>query len=348
MPRKRSAVPWPEQHDNGIWYAHWYDADAKRTRRESLGTSSDAEATEAFARWLTQGPRGARSVGASSVTVHYALDSYFTEHVEKNVVDIERQRDAIAHLKTFFPPARLLASVDIAASRAYAEARRKGAVGGGQRRRDPVGSDSTIRRELNVLAAAGRHALRWKRITPADLPSIELPAENRNTQVKWLTKEQVNLALAISYGRLHDFIELAYYFAARRRSVEQLLKSQVSLQHGVVDLHPPGARVTKKRKPKVPIYKAVRPTVERLMQGDSIYLLGNSGSVYRDFVSLMAALGIEAHPHMLRHSRATHLLMDGESIYKVAKLLGDTVQTVERVYGHFDTEFLQTESGLVA
>ena len=60
----------------------------------------------------------------------------------------------------------------------------------------------------------------------------------------------------------------------------------------------------------------------------------------------MADLGVEGHPHLLRHSRATHMLMDGDSPYKVAKLLGDTLATVERVYGHSDPEFLATKSGV--
>jgi site-specific recombinase XerC len=49
---------------------------------------------------------------------------------------------------------------------------------------------------------------------------------------------------------------------------------------------------------------------------------------------------------MLRHSRATHMLMDGEDPYKVAKLLGDTLATVERVYGHYDVDYLKTDSSL--
>jgi integrase len=39
-------------------------------------------------------------------------------------------------------------------------------------------------------------------------------------------------------------------------------------------------------------------------------------------------------------SRATHLLQAGASIYDVAKLLGDTTATVERVYGHHSCESL--------
>jgi hypothetical protein len=34
------------------------------------------------------------------------------------------------------------------------------------------------------------------------------------------------------------------------------------------------------------------------------------------------------------------MLMDGESIYKVAKLLGDSVAMIEKVYGHHSLEFL--------
>ena len=42
------------------------------------------------------------------------------------------------------------------------------------------------------------------------------------------------------------------------------------------------------------------------------------------------------------------MLMDGENPYKVAKLLGDTLQTVERTYAHCNVEFLQTKSGVAA
>jgi site-specific recombinase XerD len=51
---------------------------------------------------------------------------------------------------------------------------------------------------------------------------------------------------------------------------------------------------------------------------------------------------------MIRHSRASHLLQDGEDLWKVARLLGDTVATVERVYAHVLPEHLMTESKLEA
>lgn len=336
MSRPKKALPWTERHQNGTWYVFWYDDKLRRTCKESLRTKDDAEAKSAFARFLTAGPANTRHVGPAGVTVRQVLDWYDTQHVEPNVVDKGRQRDAMAHLLAFLKDMPI-ANVDVAASRAYATARRGGVTG-------RVGSDSTIRRELNVLVAAANHARWLDKITANDLPRIDMPAETKGGQVKWLTKEQLRFVLNASTGQLHDFILIAYYTAARRHSVEFLQKTQVDLRHGRIDLQPFGGPVTNKRRPIVPVFAEIRPTVERLMEGDGRYLIGRR--MYKSFVALLADIGIKANPHMLRHSRATHLLLDGEDIYKVAKLLGDTVKTVERVYGHHSVDYLRTSSNL--
>lgn len=337
MPRPRRTLPWTERHQNGTHYVCWYDDKARRTLRESLGTKDDAAARTAFARFLTAGPKSTRLVGPAGVTVRQVLEWYDTQHVKPNVVDKERQRDAMTHLNAFMGDTPI-ARIDVEQSRAYATARRAGATSG------RVGSDSTIRRELNVLVAAATHARHWDRITDADLPRVDLPAETKGGQVKWLTKEQIRGSLDSSTGLLHDFILIGYYTGARRASVEWLRKTQVDLRHSRIDLQGPDDAVTKKRRPKVPIFPEIRPTVERLMETSGDYLIGQR--MYKPFVSHMADIGIEAHPHMLRHSRATHMLMDGEDPYKVAKLLGDTLATIERVYGHFAPEYLATKSNI--
>jgi len=48
----------------------------------------------------------------------------------------------------------------------------------------------------------------------------------------------------------------------------------------------------------------------------------------------------KSSPHILRHSRATHLLQEGIAIFAVARLLGDSVATVERVYAHCSVAYL--------
>ena len=179
-------------------------------------------------------------------------------------------------------------------------------------------------------------------------PSIELPGlldeaseEGLHGEAPFFTREQVASLIDLA-GQQDDksmqrFIRLCYYTAARRRSIEHLTAAQVSLERRKISLATPGKRQTKKRQPVVPVFDAIVEDLRALLAGKKgADLLFTPRSFYRDFMSLCRALDFpEPHnPHMLRHSRATHLLQDGKGIYDVAALLGDTVATVERNYGH--------------
>ena len=179
------------------------------------------------------------------------------------------------------------------------------------------------------------------------MPSIELPREMRHSDVPWLTKEEVQRAIETAEGRLRAFIQIAYYTAGRRRSIERLRKSQIDLKLSRVNLRAPdettAQRTSKKRRPIVPLFPEIRPVVERLMdESKSEWLFGEPISMYRRFSNYMKSIGLggKGNPHILRHSRATHLLLDGVPIYDVARLLGDTITTVDRVYAHHSSEDL--------
>jgi integrase len=338
MPRKRRE-PWLDTRGDQ-YYAFWYDTGKARTERLSLRTTDREEARRRFAAFLIDGAE-IRDTPKAGLTAGKALDDYFEEHVRKKVVDQVRQEDAIANLKSYFD-ATPLPEIDIPMSRAYADARRAGLIGGGKGRSPRPGSDSTIRRELNVLVAATNHAVRWKRLSRADMPSIELTQEERNEGAEYLTKAQLAKLLTGTDGRLHDFIQIAYYTASRRDAVEKLTWFQVDLAQRRIALAKAGERRTKKRRPVVPIDPALAPVLARLWETrTNEYVLGSITALYRPFVKACTRiLGIDGHPHLLRHSRATHLLQDGASIFAVSKLLGDTMATVERVYGHHSVDYL--------
>lgn len=237
-----------------------------------------------------------------------------------------------------------LSSVDIPMSRAYADARRVGKIGGGKSQPDKTGRDSTIRREIGVLLAAANHARKWKRILPTDMPSIELTKisagaaeDDFGGEAKFFSREQIALLIFNAHGVTRDIIKLCYYTAARRRSIEKLTVRQIDFARQKINLATPGKKQTKKRQPIVPLFDVIAPDLRRLVEGKkpTDQLFGNM-RFYLNFVMTCEALGFEApfHPHMLRHSRATHLLQDGKKIYSVAALLGDTMQTVEANYGH--------------
>lgn len=340
-------IPWLTCH-GGIYYANWYDHGARRTRRSSLRTRDDLEAQSRFGAFLTEGRRYIQSRPAEArLTVSQALEDYEREHVEKNCADAARQRVIIGHLRTFFKDTPM-ADIDIPMSRAYLAARMAGEVGGGKRRKDKTGGPTTVRRELNALVAAANHAIKWKRLEESERPRVELPKPERTDQIdesQWYSRAELDRLFAAADGDLLRFVRLTYYWGARRRSVERLEVEQIDMANGRVSLAKKGERVTKKRRPVVPIFPVIQGDIEALMAAaeasGSNWLLGRKDR-YRDYVDLCrrAGLGHKAHPHMLRHTRATHLLLAGVSIYKVARLLGDTVKTVESVYGHYSPEDL--------
>lgn len=274
------------------------------------------------------------------MTVRRALDDYIREHVLRECAAAFRQEVAAEHLKAYFPD-KLLREIDIPACRAYAEARRAGSVSGRGYWKSGV-ADSTIRRELNVLSAAANHALKWRRLEASDMPSVELPRAQA-VEKQHYTVAEIGALMGAATGDLKHFIRICYFTGARRGSVQSLETSQVDFEGKRIHLDKPGARKTKKRRPVVPLFKAIEPDL-RALAGKTTdgWLFGRRADFYKPYRDLCELMGFEgkAHPHLLRHSRATHLLQDGKSIYDVARLLGDTVDTVERVYGHHSPEYL--------
>jgi integrase len=345
--RKRRTIPWLDLRDK-TYYVFWTDEETGKTKRLSLRTTDTVEAQQRFAAFLTEG-HGIFNPKPGGLTVGQALDQYLLEHVEKNVIARDRQRGAAGHLKGFFKDTPV-SEIDIPASRAYAEARRRGEIS------KRPGADSTIRRELVVLVAAANHARKWKRLNAAEMPSVELPREPHH-EARWLTKDELRRAIdECQDTRLKAFIQIAYYTAGRRQSIETLRKAQIDLRQSRINLRGPTEttlqRKSKKRRPIVPLHPAIRPVVERLMiDSPNEWLFGDTKSMYHRFADHMERLGLDQkrNPHILRHSRATHLLQDGVPIYDVARLLGDTIATVDRVYGHHSPEHLAetlTESAI--
>ena len=90
------------------------------------------------------------------------------------------------------------------------------------------------------------------------------------------------------------------------------------------------------------------PIVEKLVaESKNGWIFGPTADFYTPFRRTCHKAGIDdarAHPHVLRHSRATQL-QDGVSIFTVASLLGDTIQTVQRIYAHACPDHMAAEIG---
>jgi integrase/recombinase XerD len=64
---------------------------------------------------------------------------------------------------------------------------------------------------------------------------------------------------------------------------------------------------------------------------------------WRDLSALGKAAGLSrpVHPHLLRHTFATHLLKGGADLRSVQELLGHSSLSTTQIYTHLDPEGLQ-------
>jgi integrase len=335
-------IPWLDTRDGGAYYVFWYDKAARRTDRFSLRTKDPVEAKAAYINFLTEGKKLFQKTG-SDLTVDKALDQYLTEHVEIKCAAPERQKIAVTSLKRHLAK-KPIASVDIPTCREYVAARKKEVSA----MKTPI-SESTIRRELVTLKAAANHALAWKRLSAAEAPTFELPAESHPSK-EVHTKAELRFLLQAAKGEMRRFINIIYHLGSRRAAIENLEIDQIDFKRREVRLDKQGARVTKKRRPVVPLYQEIEEDLlwlvsEAVMEGRTrLFSVKNMYRPYRRFCEANG-FGHLRKPHTLRHSRASLMLQDDTSPFHVARLLGDTIATVDGTYGHHSPEKLGKVEG---
>lgn len=349
MARPAREVPWLERRENGVYYVFWHNRETGRTDRFSLRTKDPAEATPAYVIFLSDGKDMVRP-RSTDITVGQAFDDYEREHVNEKCADPKRQLGAMWTLKAHFGENTPLRTIDIDASRRYRDARLAGKVGGGPHRASFRAAPSTIRRELIVLISAANHARKRKRIKHDDMPNVELPS-GATKKAEWYRESELKLAIDTATGDLKKFCRIVYYTAARRRAIEYLPIDQIHFDVKQIDLAKPGAKITKKRRPIVPLFAEIeqdlRDLVAEARAAGRTTLFGRD--MYVEYQKHFEAIGLDhkAYPHIMRHTRASHMLRSGVSTWKVAKLLGDTEATVVSVYGHHIPEDLAMYGGAV-
>lgn len=265
------------------------------------------------------------------------LKQYQSEH---EVVAWQRRKYAIDALTGYWTGKRV-SDINIPSCRQYAAFRMEKGV-----------SLSTIARELTCLRAACNHAHRWERLDR--VPSFEIPTDLPKREI-WLFKDELKRLIDAADDTMKLFIRLCYGTGSRRAAIENLEWDQLNFQRKTINLAKQDEKKTCKRRPTVPMGDLFPVLEQWYKQRQNNWVLGSGRDLLYDFekICLVAnLLHVEQRdgrpagkitPHVLRHSRATHLLEDGASIFAVSKLLGDTPTTIQRVYGHIGMSSLEAE-----
>jgi len=211
-------------------------------------------------------------------------------------------------------------------------------------------SDSTLRKDLAALKSVLSFGVKHRLIAQVDVPYVDLPPAGQPRDV-WLNETQEAEFLELAHGhslglprlsRLTRFVSIALDAAARKSAIEGLTWDRVDLDKRLIDFREPGLRRTKKRRVPVPISDRLAPVLERAKrEATGGFVLDHGGDIRKTFNTWRQAIGYAwVSPHVMRHTAATLMLRAGVSIWSVAGVLGDTVETVTRTYGHHDPEYL--------
>jgi integrase/recombinase XerD len=92
-----------------------------------------------------------------------------------------------------------------------------------------------------------------------------------------------------------------------------------------------------------------RPTLISSMQNDDVLFLSRRGTALSrmavwkiiDTAARMANLAHHVHPHMFRHSFATHLLEGGADLRAVQEMLGHADIATTQIYTHIDRSYVK-------
>lgn len=292
-----------------------------RTERVSLRTSDLGEARQALTDWLAQ------PVGE---TVGEIVEAYLADK-DKTAIRACDLRGSWKQAKATFAHLRP-DQVTRELCRAYRDQRY--ALG-----RKP----NTVRKELECVRAA-LNFMKKGGDAVFELPPAP-PAKGR-----FLTREEVRRLLkgARKFAHVRAFIALSVATAARQSALLELTWDRVDFERGVIVL----ARGTAldaqmKSRGLVPMNKRARRYLRVLKAAATTdYVIEWGGdrvrSIKKGFGAACRRAGIEATPHLLRHTAISWLAQGGVPMFEISKYAGHSdTRVTERRYAHLSPDHLR-------
>ena len=219
-------------------------------------------------------------------------------------------------------------------------------------------SDSSFSRMLSTLRSFYHYLIRYKGVKVNPTRGLRAPKLNR-TIPEFLTFDQM-MTLFDSFDlndpaalRNRAILETMYACGLRVSEVCSLTLAELDLNERILTVTGKG---DKQR--IVPFYKRLRTLLMRYLRDSrALYLKEEHGFVFvsqrgapitpRAVQLILAQAGQDAglnqplHPHILRHSFATHLLDNGVDLRTVQELLGHSSLSTTQIYTHVTVDRLK-------
>ena len=208
---------------------------------------------------------------------------------------------------------------------------------------------STINTELNTIKAFLNRAVALGFLASNPCREVKKLKHSRK-QVRFFSKEEIHKLLEAGNGRMGPIIETFLYTGLRRDELAHLTWADIDIQRRIVAVqakdgwHPKDYEVR-----HIPMAPRLHELLKSLPRKDNAWVFSTSNGgphmghiLSRDFRKLVRICGIKgASLHTLRHTFASHLVMNGTDVYTVQKLLGHSSIKTTEIYAHLAPDFLK-------
>lgn len=209
------------------------------------------------------------------------------------------------------------------------------------RRKDEV-SPRTVDIEIACLKRLFTKAIEWGFAKENPVKKVKLFAVN-NARLRFLTEEEIVRLLSACRDNLKPIVTFAIHTGMRRGEILNLKWSEVDFRVGIINV-----AVSKNGEGrKIPMNETVEKTLLELKKNSGFeFLFRNrcdrdkpAKDIRTAFANALKKAGIsDFRFHDLRHTFASHLVMNGVDLKSVQELLGHKTFTMTLRYSHLSPQ----------
>ncbi len=216
-------------------------------------------------------------------------------------------------------------------------------------------SGKSIQRMLSTVRSFYRYLLRENAVNSNPAIGIAAPKSGRRLPKTLTADEAVRLVEIDTKGVLamrdRALLELLYSSGLRLSELVALSLHDLDINYGVVDVTGKGAKAR-----RVPVGRHARDALKDWLSVRTQFAHGDEPAVFvgrngRRLSGRAVQLRLRhwarrqgmaqpVHPHMLRHSFATHILESSSDLRAVQELLGHVNISTTQIYTHLDFQHL--------
>jgi integrase len=202
-------------------------------------------------------------------------------------------------------------------------------------------SPATVNRELACLKHMFTKAIEWSLIYQNPVKKVKSLKE-RNKRLRFLSAEEIEKLLNCCSGYLMPIVKMAIFSGMRKSEILNLKWKDVDFHNNLILLT--DTKSGKRR--EIPLnrtLKEVMLSVPRHFKSDYIFC-HQDGKPYSDlrksFNTTLKKAGIEDFTfHDLRHTFASHMVMNGVDINTLKEILGHSSIAMTQRYAHLAPSF---------